>query len=108
MCTRAYSIQHPFWIISTTQLPRSSRPRACCANGILAVEMEAAALYALAVAQQRDIICFAHVTNQMGQAAEDFEKGVAQGSHAALQVIGRTAQHWLHQRADQQRARERT
>jgi len=58
--------------------------------------------------QHRDIICFAHVTNQMGQAAEDFEKGVAQGSHAALQVIGRTAQHWLHQRADQQRARERT
>src|SRR6266487_2985028 len=47
---------------------------ACRANGILAVEMEAAALYALAAAQQRDIICFAHVTNVMGQGAEDFEK----------------------------------
>ncbi len=72
---------------------------ACRANGILAVEMEAAALYALAEAQQRDIICFAHVTNQMGQAAEDFEKGVAQGSHAALQVIGWTARNWLQRRA---------
>ena len=77
---------------------------ACRANGILAVEMEAAALYALAEAQQRDIICFAHVTNQMGQATEDFEKGVAQGSHAALQVIGWTAQRWLQRRADQQPA----
>jgi uridine phosphorylase len=73
---------------------------ACRANGILAVEMEAAALYALAEAQQRDIICFAHVTNVMGQAAEDFEKGVAQGSHAALQVIGWTAQRWLQRRPD--------
>jgi len=70
------------------------------ADGILAVEMEAAALYALAAAQQRDIICFAHVTNQMGQATEDFEKGVALGSHAALHVIEWTAQHWLHRRAD--------
>jgi purine-nucleoside phosphorylase len=52
---------------------------ACRADGILAVEMEAAALYALAAAQQRDIICFAHVTNQMGQATEDFEKGIARG-----------------------------
>jgi uridine phosphorylase len=74
---------------------------ACRANGILAVEMEAAALYALATAQQRDIICFAHVTNQMGQAAEDFEKGAAQGSHAALQVIAWTAQHWLQRRTEQ-------
>ncbi len=77
---------------------------ACRANGILAVEMEAAALYALAEAQQRDIICFAHVTNQMGQGAEDFEKGVAQGSHAALQLIGSTAQHWFQRRTDQQGA----
>jgi uridine phosphorylase len=68
---------------------------ACRDAGILAVEMEAAALYALAAAQQRDIICFAHVTNQMGQAGADFEKGVDQGSLAALQVIGHTARQWL-------------
>lgn len=45
------------------------------AEGILAVEMEAAALYALAQARQYQIICFAHVTNQMGQTEGDFEKG---------------------------------
>ena len=81
---------------------------ACRANGILAVEMEAAALYALAAAQQRDIICFAHVTNQMAKDGEDFEKGPDQGSHAALQAIGWTAHNWLQWRADQQRACART
>lgn len=35
--------------------------------GILAVEMEAAALYAFAEAQQAPLVCFAHVTNQMAQ-----------------------------------------
>jgi len=48
---------------------------ACRANGILAVEMEAAALYALAQAKQYAIVCFAHVTNQIAQQGDDFEKG---------------------------------
>jgi uridine phosphorylase len=65
------------------------------AQSILAVEMEAAALYALATARQQDIICFAHITNQMAQTEGDFEKGVAQGSIAALEVIDRTARAWL-------------
>ena len=63
---------------------------ACRAQGIMAVEMEAAALYALACARQKDIVCFAHVTNQMGQTEGDFEKGHAQGSLTALQVLGET------------------
>lgn len=66
---------------------------ACRANGILAVEMEAAALYALAQAKQYAIVCFAHVTNQMAQQGDDFEKGPDQGSQAALQVIAHTARH---------------
>jgi purine-nucleoside phosphorylase len=36
------------------------------ALGLLAVEMGAAALYAFAQAQRRHLVCFAHVTNQMG------------------------------------------
>jgi uridine phosphorylase len=66
----------------------------CRSEGILAVEMEAAALYALAAAKRQDIICFAHVTNQMAQNGADFEKGVDQGSRAALQIISETTQHW--------------
>jgi uridine phosphorylase len=66
------------------------------AEGILVVEMEAAALYALAQARQYQIICFAHVTNQMGQAEGDFEKGEASGSETALFVVGQTARSWRH------------
>ncbi len=43
--------------------------------GIIAVEMEAAALYAFAKVRGRSIVWFAHVTNQMDPIDEDFEKG---------------------------------
>jgi uridine phosphorylase len=66
----------------------------CREIGILAVEMEAAALYAMAEAKQYKIICFAHVTNQMGQAEGDFEKGQAQGSFTALRILTQTAMAW--------------
>ena len=58
--------------------------------GILAVEMEAAALYAFAEARERPVVCFAHVTNQMAVEG-DFEKGEAGGSHDALRVIAAAA-----------------
>jgi uridine phosphorylase len=61
------------------------------AEGILGVEMEAAALYAFAEARGKDVVCFAHITNQMAVAEGDFEKGRDGGSHDALQVIGLTA-----------------
>lgn len=56
-------------------------------EGVLAVEMEAAALYTFADARDEDVVCFAHVTNEMGRADEDFEKGEAMGSRDALAVI---------------------
>ncbi len=60
------------------------------AEGILAVEMEAAALYSLANARGYAVVCFAHVTNQMGQTDLDFEKGQANGATDALRVIEAT------------------
>lgn len=65
------------------------------AEGIAAVEMEAAALYALAEAKQYAIICFAHVTNQMAQQGDDFEKGPDQGSQTALTLVTQVARAWL-------------
>ena len=56
-------------------------------DGVLAVEMEAAALYAFAGARQKFVICFAHVTNQMATIEGDFEKGEFAGSLRALDVI---------------------
>lgn len=63
--------------------------------GILAVEMEAAALYAFATARGRAVVCFAHVTNVMAQSEGDFEKGEADGATASLQVVAATAKAWL-------------
>ena len=57
------------------------------AEGLLAVEMEAAALYAFAKARGRPVVCFAHVTNQMGRTDGDFEKGEANGARDALRLI---------------------
>jgi len=65
------------------------------AAGIVAVEMEAAALYAFAQARCKPLICFAHVTNQMGTVDNDFEKGDADGAHAALALIHAAARRWL-------------
>lgn len=64
---------------------------------IIAVEMEASALYAFAEARRKAVICFAHVTNQMGTVDNDFEKGLAGGAHDALALIQTTADHWLSQ-----------
>jgi uridine phosphorylase len=56
-------------------------------TGILAVEMEAAALYAMAEAKGYDVLCVAHLTNALGDEG-DFEKGVSDGAEDALQVLG--------------------
>jgi len=64
------------------------------AQGALAVEMEAAALYAFAEARQKPVVCFAHVTNQMATQSGDFEKGHDNGAHDALQVVAVTITAW--------------
>ena len=74
----------------TTDAPfreTSAAIAAARAKGILAVEMEAAALYAFAQSRGIRVLCFAHVTNCMGQSALDFEKGEAQGVIEALRIL---------------------
>lgn len=78
----------------TTDAPFRETTEAIAAmreRGLLAVEMEAAALYAFAAARGRAVVCFAHVTNQMGRIEGDFEKGDAEGTTDALAVALRAA-----------------
>jgi uridine phosphorylase len=80
----------------TTDAPFRETPDAIEAmrrRGLLAVEMEAAALYAFAKARGKAVLCLAHVTNLMGQVEGDFEKGHANGTTDALAVVLRTARH---------------
>ena len=62
--------------------------------GILGVEMEVSALYAFSGMKNRPVICFAHITDQMGSVENDFEKGEAQGSWDAIEVIAKAAKVW--------------
>ncbi len=81
----------------TTDAPfreTASAIRACRAGGILAVEMEAAALYAFAGARRCPVVCFAHVTNRMGRVEGDFEKGTGGGAPDALAAIEAAAGAW--------------
>ena len=57
--------------------------------------MEAAALYAFAKAREKPVICFAQITNRMGSVENDFEKGEAQGSLAAVELIDQAVRYWL-------------
>jgi uridine phosphorylase len=66
-------------------------------RGILAVEMEAAALYAFASARRRPVLCLAHVTNRMAVDPGDFEKGEDDGAQASLAVIAAIARAWRRQ-----------
>jgi hypothetical protein len=56
-------------------------------EGILAVEMEAAALYAFAAARGVPVICLAHVTNQLGCVEGDFEKWDGNGALGSIELV---------------------
>jgi len=78
----------------TTDAPYRETPAAISSAtemGAACVEMEAAALYALAEACNRDIVCIAHITNTMATTGDDFEKGDANGVHAALALTAHLA-----------------
>ena len=68
------------------------------AEGILAVEMEAASLYAFARARKKPVVCFAHITNRMGAVEGDFEKGEADGSVESLRLIEAVTTGWMNRR----------
>jgi Phosphorylase superfamily len=62
--------------------------------GILAVEMEAASLYAFAAARARPVVCLAHVSNQLGCVEGDFEKGDGNGAAGSLELVMALAAAW--------------
>jgi purine-nucleoside phosphorylase len=77
----------PSWTTDAPFRETAEAIAAARAKGVLAVEMEAAALYAFAQAANRQVLCLAHVTNTMGQSQRDFEKGEADGADEALRIL---------------------
>lgn len=75
-----------------TDAPFRETPEAITAKhilSVLAVEIEAAALYAFARARHRSVVCVALVTNQMGRTEGDFKKGDQFGADASLNILAR-------------------
>lgn len=64
-----------------TAISAMEKENVCC------VEMEASALYAFATARQKNVICFAHLTNTMAKNEGDFEKGEHFGSIDTLNLL---------------------
>lgn len=87
------------WTTDAPYRETASAIEAARSEGILAVEMEAASLYAFAQARQKPVICFAHITNRMGVQEGDFDKGEADGAVASLQLIDAVGRGWLEQPA---------
>jgi len=56
-------------------------------RGAIAVEMEAAGLYAFAEATGAPVLCLAQITNQLAQIDGDFEKGPESGAIDALRIL---------------------
>jgi uridine phosphorylase len=77
----------PSWTTDAPFRETAEAIEAARAKGILAVEMEAAALYTLASVSGFRVLCLAHVTNTMGLGEQDFEKGEADGTRDALVVL---------------------
>lgn len=73
----------------TTDSPFRETERLIAARreeGIISVEMEAAALLALGAAIGKPVVCLAHITNAMATRGEDFEKGGAAGLEESLSI----------------------
>ena len=81
------AIVGPSWTTDAPFRETAAAVEAARARGILAVEMEAAALYTFADAKKVPVLCLAHVTNTMGQTDRDFEKGEADGTEEALRIL---------------------
>lgn len=77
----------PSWTTDAPFRETAEAVEAARAKGILAVEMEAAALYTFARSRGVAVLCLAHVTNTMGLADGDFEKGEAGGTADALVIL---------------------
>jgi uridine phosphorylase len=75
------------WTTDAPYRETSSAISAMQKDGVQVVEMEAAALYAFAQANNKVVICLAHITNTMAQSGNDFEKGAENGSRSSIDLV---------------------
>ena len=94
------SIRGGTWTTDAPFRETRSALDAAAAEGLKAVEMEVAGLYAFARARRKPVVCFALVTNQMAQVEGDFEKGPDDGAGHVLALVAAAAHGWRALRAE--------
>jgi purine-nucleoside phosphorylase len=70
------------------------------AKGALTVEMQAASLFAFAMARHVNVAVVAHVTNAIGQTGEPFDKGSDEHGWHIVQAMCRTSRALLKRRPE--------
>ena len=65
------------------------------ADGVLAVEMQAASLFAFAIARKANVGVVAHVTNAVDHQEEQFDKGTEEHGYLLLQAMLRAGDRYL-------------
>jgi uridine phosphorylase len=65
------------------------------AAGVLAVEMQAASLFAFASARKAGVGVVAHVTNAVGHTDEQFDKGTEEDSFLLLRAMLRAGRRYV-------------
>jgi uridine phosphorylase len=109
-----HAVRGAVWTTDAPFRETRSAIAAAAADGLQAIEMEVAGLYAFSQARGRPVVCFALVTNQMAQNGDDFEKGPDDGAEHALSLVIAAARGWRQhrdngsqeRRIDEQRSRQ--
>jgi uridine phosphorylase len=75
-------------------------------EGVVSVEMEAAALLSLGAFIEKPVVCLAHITNAMATRGEDFEKGGDAGLEESLAVCALALEAAVEHAAEKPRRKE--
>lgn len=91
-------VQGSVWTTDAPYRETAGQLRRHAAAGILAVEMQAASLFAFATAREADVGVVAHVTNAVDHADEQFDKGAEEDSFLLLRALVRAGRRYLENR----------
>jgi uridine phosphorylase len=97
------AVQGAVWTTDAPYRETTPQLRRHAAAGVLAVEMQAASLFAFATARKADVGIVAHVTNAVDHQDEQFDKGADADSFLLLRAMLRAGRRFLEAGAGRQR-----
>ncbi len=96
---RLMAIEGSVWTTDAPYRETTDQLLRHAADGVLAVEMQAASLFAFATARQVGIGMVAHLTNAVDHQEEQFDKGSQEDSFAVMRAMLRAGHAYLEEKA---------